>query len=374
MNGPQDYARWAANVLRGRPAEPRAQAGVRDRGISSIASAMVERRRRRATRRALGACAALAIATAALAPLLPTRAREEAPARGGAPVASAGFVRAGVSGGRSCPPGSRISASSAPLSVRFGAITRLDLEPHSELDYTSRDATRRFRLLHGSVRLRVEKLAAGERFIVETPDAEIEVRGTFFEVSLAQPSNGASCASLTRVRTFEGAVEVRSVETQQVLAAGQDWSSTCSETPAQAASSTPGRPGSSAVPKTAARGNSHAANAHAMPADAPARREPTADRASVEQPPAGSALAAQNDLYAAAVAAKRGGSAEEAARLFGQLITRYPGGPLEESATIERLRVLLTTNRARAEAEARRYLARFPRGFARKEAESVLRP
>jgi len=62
----------------------------------------------------------------------------------------------------------------------------------------------------------------------------------------------------------------------------------------------------------------------------------------VASPPAGndpSTLAAQNDLFAAALAARRRGENVEAIRWLDRLIGRYPEGPLTESARAERRRL-----------------------------------
>jgi len=79
----------------------------------------------------------------------------------------------------------------------------------------------------------------------------------------------------------------------------------------------------------------------APPAQArPARKH--AAPAPVASPPAGndpSTLAAQNDLFAAALAARRRGENVEAIRWLDRLIGRYPEGPLTESARAERRRL-----------------------------------
>ena len=57
---------------------------------------------------------------------------------------------------------------------------------------------------------------------------------------------------------------------------------------------------------------------------------------------------------------------------FDRLLSRYPSGPLAESASVERMRLLKTVAPERATASAREYLARYPTGFARTEAESLV--
>jgi hypothetical protein len=57
--------------------------------------------------------------------------------------------------------------------------------------------------------------------------------------------------------------------------------------------------------------------------------------------------------------------------VLDRLRTSYPGGPLEESADVERFRILSSGDRARGAAAARDYLRAHPRGFARAEAETL---
>jgi outer membrane protein assembly factor BamD (BamD/ComL family) len=83
-------------------------------------------------------------------------------------------------------------------------------------------------------------------------------------------------------------------------------------------------------------------------------------------------LTDQNDLYAAAVAARRAGKFGEAVAGYDRLLARYPDGPLAEAATVERLRLLAKTDSTRAKEEAARYLSRYPRGFARSEAAALV--
>jgi TolA-binding protein len=51
-------------------------------------------------------------------------------------------------------------------------------------------------------------------------------------------------------------------------------------------------------------------------------------------------LAEQNDLFSAAMAAERQGQHAAALRRLDELISRFPSGPLSESARGERQRIL----------------------------------
>src|SRR5262249_42751611 len=59
-------------------------------------------------------------------------------------------------------------------------------------------------------------LGTGERFLVRTRDAEVEVRGTVFRVAAAQ-------GRIERVEVSEGVVEVRHDGASQTIRAGESW-------------------------------------------------------------------------------------------------------------------------------------------------------
>ena len=89
-----------------------------------------------------------------------------------------------------------------------------------------------------------------------------------------------------------------------------------------------------------------------------------------------SALEAQNDLFQSALRARRGGRAPEARALFERYMDQYPDGSLYEAALAQQMRMLAAGadahGAAAAAAAAARYLARFPDGFARDEARTLL--
>jgi TolA-binding protein len=87
---------------------------------------------------------------------------------------------------------------------------------------------------------------------------------------------------------------------------------------------------------------------------------------------AGAALSEQNDLFAKAVTLRQSGRLGEALSAYEEVIRRFPNGALAESASGEHLRLLIKTDPTRARAEARVYLARYPRGFAAREAQALL--
>jgi hypothetical protein len=146
------------------------------------------------------------------------------------------------------------------------------------------------RLVRGRAHLKVKKLHAGQRFHVLTPDADVQVRGTEFDVELRPGSVPATC-----VRVQEGLVAVQAGG-EHLVAPGQSWG--C-EPPV-------------AAPPPAARR-----------AAAPARSAPR------ETP---SDLRAQNELFQSALEAERAGAYAEAGRLYRRLLARSPRGPLSAQA------------------------------------------
>jgi TolA-binding protein len=86
----------------------------------------------------------------------------------------------------------------------------------------------------GAIAVQVGKLAARERFRVKTADAEVEVRGTKFDV-------GVETGRLTSVAVYEGRVEVRTTDQQVViLLAGERWAPV--QTARRDEADLPGRP------------------------------------------------------------------------------------------------------------------------------------
>jgi hypothetical protein len=155
----------------------------------------------------------------------------------------------------------------------------------------------------------------GERFVVATPDRQVEVRGTRFHVSLVPADEACGGGTVTRVRVDEGVVTVRAPGSPEVrVEAGGLWPSDCRP----AAPSAAAHPGARATPR-------------------PHRAQPPAEPAPAV---AASTLGAENDLFAEAARAARAGDAAAALRALDQLVTRYPASPLRAPAEAERARIL----------------------------------
>jgi ferric-dicitrate binding protein FerR (iron transport regulator) len=237
---------------------------------------------------------------------------------------------------------------SAVLGLSNG--TRVALSSSSNLRVDDLGSTRRFSLFGGQLQAHVAKLRPGERFIVSTPDSEVEVRGTVFTVAVNGPSPACrDSVGGSTVHVSEGAVWVRSGNQQVVLHPGESWSTPCLEPQAvhavETAERAPPAAGSTALSVRAGRQKAAGPRVTSTAAPAPSQKEwPVAaalapPRTDTSVSPA-SRLADQNDLFSAAMSAERQGQHDLALRKLDELVTRFPSGPLSESAHVERQRIL----------------------------------
>ena len=223
-------------------------------------------------------------------------------------------------------------------------------------------AEERISLRRGRVDVSVDKAVETKRsVVVETPDAEVVVRGTVFDVRV-EPLAGATN---TRVHVTRGSVWVLAQGVQvALLSAGQSWSSTSGvdatePKPVPSAVAEAVEPPVSPAPPVSVKAGTPRAPVGAMGAkDASSRRVST--------------LAEENRLFAAGVEARNRGDAGRAAELFGELLSTYPQSTLREVAQVEHFRALGQAGQtARAAGEARRYLAEHADGAARSEARDM---
>jgi hypothetical protein len=249
-----------------------------------------------------------------------------------------------------------ILANGASVEIEPDSTVRFDAHGG---DYPGQD----LRLGAGTVSLRVPKLGTRRTLSVVTPDARVTVRGTRFSVSFA--ANGARPG--TQVQVTEGSVWVDHAGKEDVLAAGQSWSS---------------RPGLAAI---ASPEPTHDGEAHDGVPPSPAPRTSAAANtggdarekmdASVAHHSAAaeSTLAAENELYRSAAASIRAGQDARAVGLLETFLARFPRSLLAQSADVERLRALVRLGRRDAAAHAaRQYLSAYPHGFAKEEAHGVI--
>ena len=236
--------------------------------------------------------------------------------------------------------------AAARASLPTGAI--VDIGPWARVRFSAagpgaalRD---RLELVAGRVQVRVPKLRPGDEVRVQTADATVVVHGTKFSVERLA-AQGARAAG-THVSVTEGVVTVDTVRGQHTLTASMEL--VTPEEPVTGIAEPPPAP----------------TVADAPVADAPPSLQSGSPR---------STLAAENALLSEAAKARREGQDDRALALLDVFVARHPGSPLMETARVERLRILEATGATeRLGREAERYLADYPRGYARDEANRML--
>lgn len=324
----------AARVLRGEAVrEEPISAANRAAAINGMVRAMRRRRRQRFAAVGMGVFAAAAALVLALSFPRHLVAVGAVVSSGPATVATNGVHDVAaprvVASGTPAGDGTPLAGT---LSLPNGTRVVLDADTTCLLAAAFPATT--LELTAGVLHADVAKLGKGERFIVRTPDAEVEVRGTSFDVARVASDPACGAGSTTRVVVREGVVAVRPVGQPEALVhAGETWPASCEGSAPPAATS--------AAPSIAAA-------------------------------PPHSDLAAQNDLFERALARKRAGDTGGAIATFDQLLARYPASHLGQSARAERMKLLVGVDHDRARAAAHDYLQRYPTGFARADAELIL--
>ena len=383
----RSLARLAARELRRVEAEVPARAdGERDAHLALLAASLREQRSRASRRRwAVGAVAIAATLVAALGlrgvlardrRVAPPRAALSTPYDLHVDGAGPDDIHSGVDSAPGSPErlraGDHVTSRTGLVAVVVATGTRLTLDQGADLSVVEEGHTQIFALRAGNVRADVAKLHEGERFLVRTSDAEVEVRGTSFRVERVDVASECRPDVHTRVIVSEGVVVVRHAGAEDRVKAGEQWPALCAPAPAPADSGTAPVVGVATTPPAPPSAfPAPRAPSAALPAPLPFVVSPlpsavTAGASSVSK------LAASNELFARAQAARRGGDPRAAVGLFEKLIAEYPSSPIVESATVERMRTLDSIDRARSVVAARDYLVRFPHGFARGEAEAIV--
>jgi len=360
------FARLAAElvVAERRHEPPRPSADARARGIEAIQRAMHAKSRQRTRRSAafitFAAAAALAMTAGGAAwythreparvlatHVTPTfsrdvaiTAQDGASQDGSAQEGATLFASSSATEGLPLTPNSPVRAGARVVAkphghaiLGFSTGTELTVEDGGDLTVLDAAAMQRFDLREGTLRAKVAHLLPGQRFVITTPDGEIEVRGTSFRVDVLPPEEACDDGLRTRVEVFDGAVVVRARGGEERITPGNHFPTVCSA-------------------GTSVRSLPHAAVT------------PVVNNAST--------LARQNNLFADAMTAKRAGDTHGALVALDELLKKYPGSPLAESAEAERLRLLRDVDPVRAQGVARAYLRRYPHGFARVEAQAIV--
>jgi TolA-binding protein len=227
---------------------------------------------------------------------------------------------------------------------------QLTAAPGAIWQTVQRSATLKLAAASGRFELAVDPLRAGQRFLVELPDGELEVRGTRFALEV-EPTRTLA------VRVSEGRVELRlRGQVARMLSAGEAWSAEPQQ-PAVATSASPPGDAQAAPPARALT---------------PARtRERASKPASV---PATAAESRAGRAFAAAMAAFSAGDLGRADRLFAAFERAHPADARVEDAAFLRAVAHARRGDLRAsQAAAREYLRRYPNGLRRAEADRLAR-
>lgn len=207
--------------------------------------------------------------------------------------------------------------------------------PGARFERTRVAEVERVALAEGAIDLEVRPLAPGERFLVATDDAEVEVRGTVFHVEAHE-------RHLTYVSVREGKVEVRRGTESVLLTPGQEWRDD--------------RP-----------------HAEIAPAPPPKQARATVAARSVaahDKPPPAARSASG---FAEGVRLVERGDYAAAAERLEAFHADHPGDARGEDAAFLTVIALQRAGRQdEARAAAHRYLAQYPKGYHCAEAEAVV--
>jgi ferric-dicitrate binding protein FerR (iron transport regulator) len=349
------YARLASKlfVREGGGAPPPPTLEARERAIAVVSAILAARARKRRIVRwsAVAAAAAVVITGLSGARLMLHRASgpdviasrahgieivAKSVGDGASVVLSGAPTPAPLSEGRTVPAGSRlVTPPNSRATLAFSTGTTVTLGEATDLTVNAEGPMQLLRLGTGFIDLHVAKLTSAQRFVVTTSDSEVEVRGTQFRVSLAQPDPACGGGITTRVAVTEGVVVVRHEGIEARVAAGETWP--C-----------------------------------AMSTTAPSIGDDLETSGGSARTATGSVLAEVNALFGQAMAAKNRGDTRASIAALDRLLARYPTVQLAEYASSERMRLLKSTGSPRAVSAAKRYLIAYPKGYARAEAEAIV--
>jgi TolA-binding protein len=261
----------------------------------------------------------------------------------------------------------------APRPVAIIAVERGTIAPQGPAVFTRASAQpdELVRVSEGTLHLKVRHLNPGERFRVVTSDAEVEVRGTAFQVRAHENR-------LLSVRVSEGLVEVRPTgKPIMLLGPGNEWhaqETPPAQPPAVVSVETP-RPATSAPARIAYAAPKSAATPRARDiAEPEARPESNGTPPLSEKPaPSPAPTDAVERQFQLGWSALRAHNHKEAARAFAVAASQAGEQPLAEDASFWHAVAL---ERAAHDEAARTalaiFIARYPRSPRVGEASALL--
>lgn len=282
----------------------------------------------------------------------------------------------GWTGARMAGPAAAPVALHMPRPPRLTPARETTLRPSNDARFerTRTAGLEVVTLKDGTLDLTVRPLAAGERFVVRTGDAEVEVRGTACRVE-------ADHGKIRSVAVAEGTVELRYAGFSAVIPSGGSWRATGDTAPAPSASpSASAEPAVGAPPSTmvatASKGTKPAggaspAHAH-RPAPEPRAPVARAPEAPAHAPPSPPEVSPASRAFADAMQALRRGDYAGGAAQLETFSTAHAGDPRADEADYLRAIALQRAGHAaEAASAAKQYLARRPAGAHRAEAKQI---
>jgi TolA-binding protein len=236
-----------------------------------------------------------------------------------------------VSGNASFNVGDEVSTTADAFASLDVGRSRVDLASASTLKLLRvQRLDQAFRLDAGRVELSIPRVPGETRSVtVQTADTLVRVKGTVFSVEVVREDDRLA----TVVQVTRGVVAVESRGREQLVQAGQTWSSAAHPPAVEVAPEPDAEEG--VVAEKGAKFNAPARRVHSSNAARGQSPSNTHEGSSASTFSA-SNLAEQNQLYARALSAREQGDDARAQALFDELLRRFPGSPLRASATTER--------------------------------------